>query len=483
MSSLQRDLSRRFFSGRKLTIALAFQIGDVIAGKYRIDAILGAGGMGVVVAAHHLSLDDVVAIKFLSAELANQADAVSRFDREARAAAKIKSEHVARVFDVDRLPDGVPYMVMEHLEGVDLAALIQQGEPLSEARAVGFVLQACSGLAEAHRVGIVHRDIKPSNLFCVERVNREPTIKLLDFGISKLTLSSDSAHAVITGTGAAMGSPAYMSPEQMRSAANVDARTDIWSLGVVLYELLTGKLPFTGSSYPELCLKIAGDAPASPRLYRPDLSPTLEAIILKCLEKDCQLRFATVGELAQALSPLSPTATPVAPSAGLSAAPVRVTTWSSAPAAQLATLPLALPEPAPSGKSVVTNATWTQAKSRSEAPKNLMAWGVGSALGVGLLLTSAGVWWAHARNQPGVASASPSQHVQAATPEPSALPASSTTPPVIAATPAAGASQPASAPSASAGKLRSPVAPKPSPAAVSPPPTQRSKNAIWNQRN
>jgi serine/threonine-protein kinase len=452
-----------------VTIAPGYQIGDVIAGKYRIDQILGAGGMGIVVAAHHLSLDDVVAIKFLSAELGNDADAVSRFDREARAAARIKSEHVARVFDVDRLPSGAPYMVMEHLRGLDLAAVIQRGEPLTEERAVAFVLQACAGLGEAHRVGIVHRDVKPSNLFCVERPDRDYTIKVLDFGISKLTMTSDSSKAVITGTGTALGSPAYMSPEQMRSAADVDARTDVWSLGVVLYELLTGKLPFNGSTYPELCLKIASEAPTPPRRYRPLLSPPLEAVILKCLEKDRALRFATMAEVGQALSRWAPSPAPGAAPLPLVSRP--------APAAQVSTLPLVTAEPLASSKSTVTNATWANARSRSEGPKSLI---VGGIAGLGLLLVPA-VWWL-ARSDPSVPAPAPSAHVAAAASEPP-LPTSHPEPPADGSAPAVAESGGVSAPSANAAKPPPPALPKPSPPPSSSPPVQRSKSAVWSQRD
>jgi eukaryotic-like serine/threonine-protein kinase len=474
-----------------VTTAAGFQIGDVIAGKYRIDDILGAGGMGIVVAARHLLLDDVVAIKFLSAELASDANAVGRFDREARAAARIKSEHIARVFDVDRLPNGVPYMVMEYLQGSDLAQVIDSGELLPEPLLATVLVHACTGLAEAHRAGIVHRDIKPSNLFCVGRLDRAFTIKVLDFGISKLTLTSDSVKVAITGTGAAIGSPAYMSPEQMRSSADVDSLTDIWSLGVVLYELATGKLPFNGTSFPELCLKIAGEAPPSPRVHRPDLSPRLEAIILKCLDKEPKRRFATTRELAEALLPLAP---------GMAHLVERmhVMTGSQAargfvaPAVQVSTLPLATP--APPAKNPTTDATWTSTDLPPRAIWRPKMRGIGAGVGLGLVLSFGGIWWVRARHasvQAAAASASV-QTLAAAVPVPSISSAPPPPPLSASASPEAAASASASAarPPSKAEVRGAPMpqaapkpVPAPSPVNPSSPPSRRSNDAVWNQRN
>jgi len=186
--------------------AASVSVGEILAGKYRIDRVLGAGGMGVVVAAHHLQLDERVAIKFLLPEMLAQQDAVMRFSREARAAVKIKSEHVARVTDVGTLETGAPYMVMEYLEGIDLAELVRRG-PLPITQAVDFVLQACEAIAEAHALGIVHRDLKPANLFLATLPGGVQSVKVLDFGISKLTgLSASGGQDSATRTKALMGS-------------------------------------------------------------------------------------------------------------------------------------------------------------------------------------------------------------------------------------------------------------------------------------
>jgi serine/threonine-protein kinase len=275
--------------------------GDVLAGKYRVERVLGAGGMGVVVAAHHVQLDERVALKFLRPEALAHPDAVARFDREARAVVKIKSEHVARVSDVGRLDNGAPYMVMEYLEGEDLAVLVQQRGPLQVEQAVDFMLQACEAIAEAHSLGIVHRDLKPSNLFCIRRPHGQLSVKVLDFGISKVS-ASDGSDLGMTRTATVVGSPLYMSPEQMKSAKGVDARTDIWSIGVILYELLCGAPPFSAESLTELAIKVATEEPAPLRLRSAHVPPGLERVILRCLEKDRERRFRNVGELAAALA-------------------------------------------------------------------------------------------------------------------------------------------------------------------------------------
>jgi len=277
--------------------------GDVIAGKYRVERILGIGGMGIVVAAHHLQLDEKVALKFLLPQSLADADTVARFLREARAAVKIKNEHVARVIDVGTLTDGAPYMVMEYLDGGDLAAWLKQQGPLPIEQAIEFVLQACVAVADAHALGIVHRDLKPANLFCVRRSDGQLSIKVLDFGISKLaSVAGAGPSLAMTKTASMMGSPLYMSPEQMRSSKDVDAQTDIWALGVILFELLTGVPPFDGATLEELRVSVT-TAPA-PRV--PNVAAPLQAAIHRCLAKDPDARFASVHALAEALAPFAP---------------------------------------------------------------------------------------------------------------------------------------------------------------------------------
>jgi serine/threonine protein kinase len=278
-----------------------FAEGEVIDGKYRVDGVLGVGGMGIVVAATHLHLDQRVALKFLLPAALVHADVVARFAREARAAVKIQSAHVAKVLDVGTLSTGAPYMVMEYLDGEDLEQLLLRVGPLSVQDAVDYVLQACEAVAEAHGYGIVHRDLKPANLFLATRANGRPIVKVLDFGISKSTLNK--ADASLTKTSVIMGSPLYMSPEQMASARHVDVRSDIWALGVILYEVLTQKLPFQADSMPELIVAVLHRAPESLKGARSDVPEGLESVVLRCLEKEPAARFANIPELATALAP------------------------------------------------------------------------------------------------------------------------------------------------------------------------------------
>ncbi|APR79322.1 serine/threonine protein kinase [Minicystis rosea] len=276
--------------------------GDILAGKYRIDRILGQGGMGVVVAAHHTTLRQKVAVKFLLPEAAKRGDATERFLREARAAVSIQSEHVARVTDVGTLDTGAPYMVMEFLTGSDLSQVLEQRGPLPVEEAVDFVLQACEAIAEAHALGLVHRDLKPANLFLTSRADGSPLVKVLDFGLSKAT-KPDAMDASLTAAHVLMGSPYYMAPEQIRSFKTIDARADIWAIGVILFQLLTGACPFQAESLGALFMAIGSDPVPSMREIRADIPEGLEAAIVKCLEKDVKLRTQTVSALARALAP------------------------------------------------------------------------------------------------------------------------------------------------------------------------------------
>ncbi len=271
--------------------------GDVIAGKYRVEKVLGVGGMGVVVAAVHLSLDQRVAIKFLLPEALAHPDVVERFSREARAAARVRGRHVVRVIDVDALEDGRAYMVMEHLEGEDLEHVLERG-PLPVDKAISYLLQVCEALAEAHAAGIVHRDLKPANLFLAQQPDRRPIIKVLDFGISKMTVAGEKQ---LTATSTAMGTPYYMSPEQLMSSRDVDARSDIWALGVILFELLSGTRPCDADSMPSIVAQILSNQRPLLRELRPDVPAAVEDVVGKCMQSSRDLRFATVADLATAL--------------------------------------------------------------------------------------------------------------------------------------------------------------------------------------
>ena len=289
--------------------SMPFPPGTVLAGKYRIERIIGEGGMGWVVVAWHLHLEQRVALKFMHVDRAvDRPDAVSRFVREARAAARIQSEHVARVSDVGMLDNGSPYLVMEYLEGEDLERQLTKRGALPVPTAIEYALQACEGLAEAHAAGIIHRDLKPANLFLAKRSDGTVRVKLLDFGISKLLelpgMGQGSSQQVgMTSTQTLMGSPLYMAPEQLRSTKKVDRRADIWSMGIILYEMLSGKSPFHADTLPEVCARIMTEPPEPLRTVKPGIPTGLEAIVSKCLEKEAQRRFPDVGALAMALAP------------------------------------------------------------------------------------------------------------------------------------------------------------------------------------
>jgi serine/threonine protein kinase len=278
--------------------------GDILAGKYRVERVLGVGGMGVVVAATHIDLLERRAIKFMLPAHLSDGDSVARFLREARACSRLKGEHIAKVHDVGRLENGAPYMVMEYLTGGDLGRQLKRRGALPVADAALYVLQACEALAEAHGAGIVHRDVKPENLFLTRGPDGTPSIKVLDFGISKVT--GPTADLAVTSTQAIMGSPVYMSPEQLRSTRDVDARADIWSLGVILYELVTNELPFRGENLTALITSVVIGKYTPPSLVKRDLPPALDALVARCLERELDRRYASVAELAADLIPFAP---------------------------------------------------------------------------------------------------------------------------------------------------------------------------------
>jgi serine/threonine-protein kinase len=366
----------------------AVREGDVLVDKYRVERVLGTGGMGIVVAARHLRLEEHVAIKLLHPDALISAEAVARFEREARAAAKIKSEHVARVSDVGTLDNGCPYMVMEYLEGEDLAQWLEKRGPFASEQAVEFILQTCEAMAEAHGLGIIHRDLKPANLFCIMRPDGRYAIKVLDFGISKVGLGVE-----ITRADAVMGSPLYMSPEQMVSARSVDLRTDIWSLGVILYELISGQGAFRGDNYTEVCMNVARKPAPLLRAAVPDAPAGLEAVIARCLEKDRNKRYANVAELAAALGPFAPKR--ARPSVTRIARVVA--------GAGLSDSPMALPPSSnpTEGSGPATMASWGQPAAKDRRHRAGLGVAALFGLGVGAIVAT----WALQRSAPPTAKA------------------------------------------------------------------------------
>jgi serine/threonine-protein kinase len=280
--------------------------GARVAGKYRIERIVGRGGMGVVYAAHHEILDQRVALKILAPEVASQATAVARFLNEARLAARLKSDHLCQVLDAGVTENGLPFIAMELLEGCDLARLLyERRAPLPVGEAAEYVVQALDAVAEAHARGVVHRDLKPSNLFLTQLPGAPPVIKVLDFGISKVDDAFGTGHVPsnITSSRAIIGSPTYMSPEQIQNVRKTDHRADIWSAGVILYELMSGTLPFRGETPGEIFVQIIEGQATPLSKLRPEVPAKLSDIVARCLRRNVDERFENVVALAEALAP------------------------------------------------------------------------------------------------------------------------------------------------------------------------------------
>jgi serine/threonine-protein kinase len=277
--------------------------GSVIAGKYRVESLVASGGMGVVARGLHQELEQTVAIKFLRPDVAINPEAAERFLREARSSARLRSDHVVRVFDVGKHEETTPYMVMEYLEGSDFSDELAGRGALPVTEAVDYVVQALDAVAEAHALGIVHRDLKPSNLFLASRGSGARRVKVLDFGISKQAM--EGVDRSLTDTSMILGSPGYMSPEQVRSTKGVDARSDVWSMAVILYEALSGEPAFPGDSLGEIFSKIREEPLPSIRSKRPDVPPELDAVLARCLQRNRELRPRDAREMLVLLAPFA----------------------------------------------------------------------------------------------------------------------------------------------------------------------------------
>ncbi|AUX33468.1 protein kinase [Sorangium cellulosum] len=430
-------------------LAPVAQPGELIAAKYRVERVVAIGGMGVVLAARNEDLDQQVAIKILRQDALTNQEAVARFLREARTAARLQGEHVARVFDVGTTESGVPFMVMEFLSGLDLQQVIETHGPLSIQDAVDYVLQALEAVAEAHAAGVVHRDIKPSNLFLAEHPDGTRHIKVLDFGISKGQGLDSPAEPGLTSTKQVMGSPGYMSPEQMMAPRTVDGRADVWSFGVLLYTLVTGEPPFQGETVAAVMANILHQPVPRLRDKRSDAPATLERIVARCLERDVSARYANVGKLAQALEPLGSSF------AKLSTSRIQSAIGAASPAGQ--TL---LNSRAAEDSDRLSGASWTHTGFRRRSRRRLLM-----AAGVAALLAGvagAGVWLVGSvrvtAEAPSSAAASEPDRPGGAERVPGTAAAASAAPPSA---PAAASAAPSSAPAAAS------AAPSSAPAAAS----------------
>jgi serine/threonine-protein kinase len=432
------------------------QVGDVVGGKYEVIRTLGRGGMGFVVAARHTTLDQTVAIKFLVRDFGEHDEAAARFLREARAAAKIESDYVCRVFDTGTLDSGIPYLVMEVLDGIDLEQELDQRGRLPVDEAVDLMMQALDAIATAHKLGVVHRDLKPANLFLTVRPDGSRRLKVFDFGISK----SDEADIAVTDTDGIIGTPAYMSPEQARNAKKADHRTDLFSLGAILFEALSGRPPHVGESIGEILDSVMNKKPADIAELCPDLPEPLAAAIMRAIDPDREARFQSAHEMAKAIASFG------------------TGTFSN--------LAQSVPAPPPSVRLAVPDSGRTHASTR----ETVAGWTQGGlrelvqrrrgyvAFGVAALLVSAAAWIAMARAP---RNAAPDSHGPAAPEQPMAAAAGSvetTSAPASADSTGAASAPSTSASAASPGASASAQTPSKSPKsdASAGPGLQRGKN-------
>jgi serine/threonine protein kinase len=436
--------------------------------------------MGVVYAAHHLLLDKGVAIKVLSRGVSDNPDHVTRFLNEARLAARIKSPHVCSVMDVGQLDDGRPFLVMELLEGGDLASALRARGPLPIWDIVEIALGALEGIVHAHVRGIVHRDLKPSNLFLASDPEGPVVVKVLDFGISKFDGMNEQlpANGAPGGEPMILGSPAYMSPEQARDARNVDVRSDIWSMGIIMYELATGVCPFDGPTPQDTLAKIRASVSATPAGKLREMPAVLDAAIARCMRRNPDERYPNVLELAQAIAPIRP---------GSDAAVARIAAVMARPKAALADSSQGLPPVETTGRHA-TNVSWV---GTSGARTNRRAMGLGAGMGVALLL-AIGLVVAHNKKKQrdhalpatAISSVTAAADTPGALPLPSVAPSDPAPPPPVPSDPAPPDPSPVAAPSAvPSASSAQPTPAKPVTRPHAPPPSKPTKQELLKDRH
>jgi len=386
-----------------MSLSGADRTGELVTGKYKLNSLLGTGGMGAVYSAIHTGIGKKVAVKFLHRELCANADLVQRFLREARAAAAIGHKNIIDVHDIGTADDGSPFLVMELLVGESLRSVVDRGKSVAIDFAVGVVLPVLSALAAAHRKGIVHRDLKPDNIFIERTTVGRPSVKLLDFGIAKMT---EGGLAQATRTGITMGTPGYMAPEQARGETQIDRRVDVYAMGVILYELLTGRLPHVADNYNALMVKILSEAPAPPGRHRADLPEALEAIIVRAMQKDRNDRYTRVEDLLEAILPFSEPSD-------------RALDWDAVPA-EVAPDASSAPQAPPQPETRSAGHTAVSAPRERIRPRALIATGA-SALALLVAFGSWRVWNASAGTSP-PSTVRPGGATSSATNDPTASP-------------------------------------------------------------
>jgi eukaryotic-like serine/threonine-protein kinase len=445
---------------------MALEPGQIIEGKYRILRLLGEGGMGAVYEGENVRIHRKVAIKVLHQEVAANADVVKRFEREAQAAGRIGSDHIVEVLDLGNLPDGDRFMVMEFLEGDSLSERIKQRGRIPAAEIAPIVVQLLEGLGAAHVAGIIHRDLKPDNVYLLKsKKGQADFVKILDFGISKFNALSGESAMSMTRTGSVMGTPFYMSPEQAKGAKDLDVRSDLYSTGVILYEAVTGQVPFNAETFNELIFKIVLEVPPPPEQLVPDLDPAFGSVMRKAMAREREDRFQTAQEFAQALTDWQATGTGVA---------------AGATGAVAAQAPGAVPGVAPALGATGTSASWSNTGGGQTKKSPVIA--IGAVVAIGLLGLGGFVAFKTLNKAPSVtdvAAAAPApETVAPAAPQPpvptvAAAPSASAEPAVsVAAASASAAPEPAPAPTAEAKKAAAPVTrhvTKKAPSSASPP--------------
>jgi eukaryotic-like serine/threonine-protein kinase len=341
-------------------------IGEIIDEKYKITRLIGEGGMGAVFEGENLLISRRVAIKVLHAAMAMNEQTVERFQREARAAGRIGNDHILEVLDLGKLPNGDHYMVLEYLDGEPLNGRIQRLGKMSPEQVAPLMTQVLAGLGAAHDAGIIHRDLKPDNLFVLrEKAGQKDYVKIIDFGISKFNpLSGDDAQKKMTQTGAIMGTPYYMSPEQARGSLEADGRSDLYSIGVIIYEAVTGQVPFDGQTINELMFAIALNDPRPIEEFAPDIDPAFKLIVQKAMNKDKDARYQSAAEFADDLRAwMAGKALPVATALDSGSAGPRPTPTATTAAAAV---------PATSGAAAAgsTTSTWSTSQADAGIPTN-----------------------------------------------------------------------------------------------------------------